>query len=237
MWSLPLPWRTRNCHCLSVCLFACLLTTLCKNFPTDLHEIFREGWQWAKEQVTKFWWRSRIRIRIETLVRRALAEVCTVPLLLALPVIAVNVDCSRYVKVPLISEYDAVSTSSSQKSSDGSLNVRGESLMRSLRADSDAVSGTFDGQEHLRPVFVVHGAGTYPYNFENSELEVGRLVGNSWKCRGNHPPSAGGATVWLHRGWAATAFELIRSSLPIFMLLLLFTAMNTVWLPGLKVSG
>jgi len=24
----------------------------------DLHEIFREGWQWANEQTIKFWWRS-----------------------------------------------------------------------------------------------------------------------------------------------------------------------------------
>jgi len=55
-----------------------------------LHEIFREGWQWASEQMIKFWWRSesginiriRIRIRIATLVRRTLAEVCTVPVLL-----------------------------------------------------------------------------------------------------------------------------------------------------------
>jgi len=31
-----------------------LLATLCKNFQTDLHEIFREGWQWADEQMIKF---------------------------------------------------------------------------------------------------------------------------------------------------------------------------------------
>jgi len=30
-------------RCLSVCLFVCLLATLCKNFRTDLHEIFRKG--------------------------------------------------------------------------------------------------------------------------------------------------------------------------------------------------
>ena len=71
--------------CLSVCLSVCLLATLRKNFRTDLHEIFREGWQWASEQMNKFWWRPgsririRFRIRIATLVRRALAEVCTVP--------------------------------------------------------------------------------------------------------------------------------------------------------------
>jgi len=37
----------------------CLLVTLRKKFKTDLHEIFREGWQWAIEQMIKFWWRSR----------------------------------------------------------------------------------------------------------------------------------------------------------------------------------
>ena len=64
--------------------FVCLLATLRKNFWTDLHEIFTEGWQWANEQMIKFWWRSGSRIRIATLVRRALAEVCTVPALLVL---------------------------------------------------------------------------------------------------------------------------------------------------------
>ena len=57
----------------------------------DLHEIFRVGWQWANEQMIKFWWRSGsgiwiwtwiwIRIHVMTLVGRALAEVCTVPVL------------------------------------------------------------------------------------------------------------------------------------------------------------
>jgi len=56
--------------CLSVCLFVCLLASLPKNFRTDLHEV----WQWANEQMT---W-----IRIETLVRRALVEVCVVPFFL-----------------------------------------------------------------------------------------------------------------------------------------------------------
>ena len=32
-------------------LFICLLATLRKNFLTDLHEIFREGCQWADEQM------------------------------------------------------------------------------------------------------------------------------------------------------------------------------------------
>ena len=34
-------------------LFVCLLATLRKNFQTDLHEISREGWQWASEQTIK----------------------------------------------------------------------------------------------------------------------------------------------------------------------------------------
>jgi len=46
-----------------VCLFVCLLTTSCKNFQMDLHEIFR-GWKWAIEQVIKFWWQSGSQIRI-----------------------------------------------------------------------------------------------------------------------------------------------------------------------------
>ena len=37
---------------LFVCLFICLLATLRKNFRKYLHEIFREGWQWANEQIT-----------------------------------------------------------------------------------------------------------------------------------------------------------------------------------------
>ena len=38
-------------------LFVCLSATLRKNFRTNLHEIFREDWQWASEQMVKFWWR------------------------------------------------------------------------------------------------------------------------------------------------------------------------------------
>ena len=65
-------------------LCVCMLVTFCKNCQTDLHDIFREGWQWASEQMIKFWWQSgsQIRIRIATLVRHAFAEVCTVPVLL-----------------------------------------------------------------------------------------------------------------------------------------------------------
>ena len=40
-------------------VFVCLLTMLHKNFRTDFHEIFREHWQWANEQMMKFQWRSR----------------------------------------------------------------------------------------------------------------------------------------------------------------------------------
>ena len=71
-------------------LFVCLFVNnfAQKNVGTDLHEIFKEGWQWASEQMMKFWWRSVsgiriwIWIRIAALVRRALTEVCTVPVLL-----------------------------------------------------------------------------------------------------------------------------------------------------------
>ena len=44
---LPPPRRLCNRRYFSVCL----LVTLRKNFQTDLHEIFREGWQWATEHV------------------------------------------------------------------------------------------------------------------------------------------------------------------------------------------
>jgi len=73
------------------CLFVCLLATLRKSFWTDLYEIFREGWQWASEQMVRFWWRSGSRTRIATLVRRALAEVCTVPVFLVIIIIVVVV--------------------------------------------------------------------------------------------------------------------------------------------------
>jgi len=47
-------------------LFVGLLATLRKSFQTDLHDIFREGWQWANKQMIKFWWQSASRIRIAT---------------------------------------------------------------------------------------------------------------------------------------------------------------------------
>ena len=68
-----------------VFVVVCLLATVRKSFR---YEIFREGWQWASEQMVKFWWRSgswiriRVWIHIATLVSCALVEVCTVPVLL-----------------------------------------------------------------------------------------------------------------------------------------------------------
>jgi len=38
---------------LFVCLSVCLSVS-----RTDLHETFREGWQWSSKQIIKFWWRS-----------------------------------------------------------------------------------------------------------------------------------------------------------------------------------
>jgi len=48
--------------CFRRCLSVYLLATLRKNFQTDLHEIFREGWQWANERMIKFQWRSGHRL-------------------------------------------------------------------------------------------------------------------------------------------------------------------------------
>jgi len=70
---------------MSVCQQLCA-----KNFQTDLHEIFTEGWQWTSEKKINFCWQSgsgirvriRINVRIGRLVRHALAEVCTVSVLL-----------------------------------------------------------------------------------------------------------------------------------------------------------
>jgi len=73
-------------------LFVCLLATLNKNFRMDLHKIFKEGWQLANKQMVKFWWRSESQIRIATLVKRALAEVCTVPVLLATDIVNTHKD-------------------------------------------------------------------------------------------------------------------------------------------------
>ena len=76
---LPPPRRLCFRPSLSVCLPVCLLVTL--------REIWKEGCQWSSQQKVRFWWRSRTDspdggTDIATLVRRALAEVCTVPVLL-----------------------------------------------------------------------------------------------------------------------------------------------------------
>jgi len=96
--------------CFRRCLSVCLLASLRKNFQTSLHEVFREGWQRVNEQTIKFWWRSGSPSEkrdcfsdspsrtdssdggtdIETLVRRALAEVCAIPVLLVITSALVN---------------------------------------------------------------------------------------------------------------------------------------------------
>jgi len=44
------------CVCLSVCLSVCLyVSNFVQKLPDCLHEIFREGWQWAIEQMIKFY--------------------------------------------------------------------------------------------------------------------------------------------------------------------------------------
>jgi len=53
-------------RCCYLCHGRCVVAVVClfvsdfaqKNFQTDLHEILREGWQWASEQMVKFSWRS-----------------------------------------------------------------------------------------------------------------------------------------------------------------------------------
>ena len=82
---LPPPRR----RCFPRCLSVCPLATLRKNLQTDLREIFREDWQRVNEQMVKFRCLSRTDspdgvTDIATLVRRALAEVCTVPVLLVI---------------------------------------------------------------------------------------------------------------------------------------------------------
>jgi len=92
-----------------VCLSVCLLATFHKNFQTDLHEIFREGWQWGKEEIIKFWLRygSGIRIwihiRITSLVRHVLAEVCTVPVLLVITIFTSQCHMSTVCTVIILS--------------------------------------------------------------------------------------------------------------------------------------
>jgi len=99
--------RQRGYVFVVVCLFVCLLTTLRKNFLTDLHEIVREGRQWTSEWLNfggdpdhcldreivfriRHYWEIRKVVNGRksaahtdspdggTGIRRALAEVCTV---------------------------------------------------------------------------------------------------------------------------------------------------------------
>jgi len=59
-------------------LFVCLLATLRKNFRIDLREIVREGWQWADEETDL----DSDPDPDRDTGKSALAEVCTVPVLL-----------------------------------------------------------------------------------------------------------------------------------------------------------
>jgi len=105
--SLPLPRRICNCCRTSVCLSVCLSATLHKNYWTDVHEIFREGWQQANDQI-KFWLRSASQIQIVALVRRALVEVYTFSVLLLFerPFVKQFALCSRTVVCPVLSACD-----------------------------------------------------------------------------------------------------------------------------------
>jgi len=82
------------CFCTKEVMFSslsvCLSAALHKNLGTDLHGIFRQGLQCPSEQTIKFWWQSESGYRSRyrsgsvsaTLVRCALVEVCSVPVLL-----------------------------------------------------------------------------------------------------------------------------------------------------------
>jgi len=80
-----------------VFVVVCLtVSNLVQKFPNRFAWNFREGWQWASEQIINFWWRSKSQIRIRiwiciaTLVRCALVEVCTVPVVLVIIVIIIT---------------------------------------------------------------------------------------------------------------------------------------------------
>ena len=105
--SLPPPRKICNCRCLSVCLS---VSKFAQKLPNGFAWNFRKGWQWANEQIIKFWWWSGsriqvqicIRISIATLVRCALVEVCIVPVLLvffpAVTVIVIFAICIQSLK-------------------------------------------------------------------------------------------------------------------------------------------
>ena len=85
-------------------LIVCLLATLRENFRTDLHEILNE-------QIIRFRWRSRTdspdgATDIATLVRRALAEVCTVSVFLVPQCFRSSVQSDKRVDVGFIGDND-----------------------------------------------------------------------------------------------------------------------------------
>ena len=78
-----------------VFVVVCLtVSNLVQKFPNRFAWNFRECWQWASEQIINFWWQSKSQIRIwiciVTLVRCALVEVCTVPVVLVIIVIIIT---------------------------------------------------------------------------------------------------------------------------------------------------
>jgi len=64
---------------LSVCLS---VSNIAQKLLNGFAQNLQGGWQCASEQMIKLWWQSGSLIRITTLIRRALAEVCTVPVLI-----------------------------------------------------------------------------------------------------------------------------------------------------------
>jgi len=66
-----------------------MLATLRKNFRADLHEIFREGWQLANQQMINFDGDPNQGSGSGSVSQHcALAEVCTVPVLLVVIIIS-----------------------------------------------------------------------------------------------------------------------------------------------------
>jgi len=88
MFSIVINLCNRLC-CPFVCMSVCLsLSNFAQKLPNGFAWNFQGRLAMANEQMVKIWWqsglriRTRIRIRIATLVRRALGEMCTVPVLL-----------------------------------------------------------------------------------------------------------------------------------------------------------
>ena len=93
--SLPPPRRICNRRCLFVCL---PVSSFAQKLPNGFAWNFQGRLAIGQRTNPKFWWRSgwriRIRIRIATLVRRALAEICIV-VLLVLSVSLTSMSCIR----------------------------------------------------------------------------------------------------------------------------------------------